>query len=215
MMDDLLTQPTDESDRESDGFMAGLAVGLVTDNQDPDGLARVRVHLPWQGDGDTSYWARLAMPMAGDDRGTYFLPEVGDEVLVGAENGDTSHLYVLGMLWNGKHSAPASNKDGKNNDRLIKSRLGHVLRFNDDASKPEIELKLKDGKRVILDDGGIEIEDGKQNAIKISSSSGAIEVTASQQLTLKATSISIEATASMNIKASGTLTLKGALVQIN
>ena len=92
--------------------------------------------------------------MAGDDRGTYFLPEVGDEVLVAAEDGDPSHLYVLGMLWNGKQKAAGDNGDGDNNTRLIKSRSGHTVRFNDDASKPEVEVKLADGKRILLDQDG-------------------------------------------------------------
>jgi uncharacterized protein involved in type VI secretion and phage assembly len=173
------------------------------------------VRLPWYDEGDTSFWARTAMPMAGNDRGTYFLPEVGDEVLVGAENGDPSHLYVLGMLWNGQHSPPTTNSDGKNNERLIRSRAGHVLRFVDDEANPEIELRLEDGKRLALDKDGAVLEDGKGNVIKIETSSGAIEVTAKQQLKLKATTVSIEASGSMDIKASGVLTLKGAVVQIN
>lgn len=214
-MDSLMSTHTNEAEREADGFLSGLAVGIVTDNKDADGLARVRVRLPWHAQGDTSFWARAAMPMAGSERGTYFLPEVGDEVLVGAENGDPSHLYVLGMLWNGQARPPATNDDGNNNDRLIKTRAGHLLRFNDDDAKPEVELALADGKHLVLDKDGVVLEDGKGNVIKIESSSGAIKITAGQKLTLKATTVSIEATASMNIKSSGTLTLKGSVVQIN
>ncbi len=199
----------------TNGRLNGLAVGVVTDNQDPDGLARVRVRLPWLSEAETSYWARLAMPMAGKDHGTYFLPEVGDEVLVGAEDNDLSHLYVLGSLWNGPNPPPAKNDDGKDNTRLIRSRGHHELRFNDDGAKPEVELKLSDGKHVVLDKDGVTIEDGKGNTIKIDSTSGAVEITAQQKLSLKANTISIEATASLDVKATGTLTLKGALVQIN
>lgn len=208
-------QVAEESERESDGFLTGLAVGVVTDNKDPEKLARVRVRLPWHAAGDTSYWARSAMPMAGPDRGTYFLPEIGDEVLVGAEDGDPSHLYVLGMLWNGKQAPPAGNDDGANNTRLIKSRSGHIVRFNDDEAAPEVEVKLADGKQILLNKNGITLNDANRNVITITSSSGAIEISAGQQLTLKAASVSIEATTAMNIKSSGTLTLKGAIVQIN
>lgn len=214
-MDSLMDRHTDESEREADGFLSGLAVGVVTDNTDADGLARVRVRLPWHAKGDTSFWARAAMPMAGSERGTYFLPEVGDEVLVGAENGDPSHLYVLGVLWNGQARPPATNDDGKNNDRLIKTRANHLLRFDDDEAKPEVELALADGKHLVLDKDGVVLEDGKGNVIKIESSSGAIDITAGQKLTLKAATVSIDATASMDIKSSGTLTLKGSVVQIN
>lgn len=215
MMDALIGTGVDEAEREADGFIKGLAVGVVTDNEDNEGLARVRVRLPWHADGDTSFWARMAMPMAGKERGTYFLPEIGDEVLLGAENGDPSHFYVLGMLWNGQALPPTTNDDGNNNKRLIRSRAGHELRFDDDESKPEIELKLEDGKHLVLDKDGVVLEDGQGNTIKIETSSGAISITAGQQLNLKSTSVSIVADASMDIKASGTLTLKGAVVQIN
>lgn len=212
---DALGAVTEEEEREADGFLTGLAVAIVTDNEDPDGLARVRVRLPWQDESDFSYWARTAMPMAGTGRGTYFLPEVGDEVLVGAENGDPSHLYVLGALWNGKDKPPATNSDGKNNERVIFSRSGHVLRFIDDDAKPQVELSLTDGKRLLLDNDGATVEDGNGNVIKIDSTSNSIEVTAGKDLSLKAAKVSIEASGSMDIKASGTLTLKGAMVQIN
>ena len=215
MMDSTLWQRSDETERESDGFLAGLAVGEVTDNKDPQNLARVRVRLPWHTDGETSYWARAAMPMAGSGRGTYFLAEVGDEVLVAAENGDPSHLYVLGVLWNGRQKPPADNADGANNKRMIQSRSGHIVRFNDDDSAPEIEVKLADGKRILLDKSGITIDDAHQNVITLDASSGAIEISAAQQLTLKAPTVSIEATTSMTVKSSGTLQLNGSVVQIN
>jgi uncharacterized protein involved in type VI secretion and phage assembly len=177
-------------------------------------LARVRVRLPWYGEGATSFWARLAVPMAGDGRGTYFLPEVDDEVLVIAEAGDPSHLYVIGSLWNGKAGPPVTNDDGKNNERLIHSRSGHRLRFVDDGAAPEIDLELKDGAHVRLDKDGVVVDAGNGNSISIGSS-GTIEIKAAQKLDLKAPTIAISADASLEAKASGTLTLKGATVQIN
>ncbi len=213
-MDGTAWPPTAEAERESDGFLVGLAVGAVTDNQDPEHLARVRVRLPWHTGSDTSFWARIAMPMAGNDHGTYFLPEVGDEVLVGAEEGDPSHLYVLGALWNGRLKPPVTADDG-NNTRLLKSRSGHTVRFNDDQAAPEIEVRLSDGKQILLDQNTIVINDAHQNVITFRSESGAIEISAAQQLTLKAASVSIEATTALNVKSSGTLALNGALVQIN
>jgi uncharacterized protein involved in type VI secretion and phage assembly len=205
---------TDETEREADGYLTGAMAGVVTDNRDPDGLARVRVRLPWYGDGATSFWARLAVPMAGDGRGTYFLPEVDDEVLVIAEAGDPSHLYVIGSLWNGKAGPPVTNDDGKNNERLIHSRSGHRLRFVDDEAAPEIDLELKDGAHVRLDKDGVVVDAGNGNSISIGSS-GTIEIKAAQKLDLKAPTIAISADASLEVKASGTLTLKGATVQIN
>lgn len=214
-MDTTLWHPDDETERESDGMLSGLAVGTVTDNKDPQNLGRVRVHLPWQDDNDTSFWARCAMPMAGGGRGAYFLPEVGDEVLVATEHGDPSFLYVLGSLWNGKQVPPERNEDGKNNIRVLKSRLGHTVRMNDDESAPEIEVSLADGKRVLLDNDGITIDDKHRNVIKLVAASGAIEITADRELTLKALTVSIEASSSMTVKSSGTLTLQGSVVRIN
>ena len=211
----LFNGATDEAEREANGYLAGVAVGFVTDNRDPDGLARVRVRLPWHAGGDTSFWARTAMPMAGTDRGTYFLPEIDDEVLVAAENGDPSHLYVVGVLWNGQAAPPTTNADGNNHERLIKTRAGHQLRFVDDPAAPEIDLALSDGKHLRIDNKGIAVEDGSGNRVTITSTSGAIEVTAKTTIEVKAPKISIKADGAMEIKAGGTLTLNGAAVQIN
>ena len=204
----------DPADGQSGGKIQGVVTGVVTDIQDPEGLARVRVRLPWLEDGAVSYWARVAVLMAGKDMGSFFLPEIGDEVLLGAENGDPSHLYVLGMLWNGNLTPPDTNPDGKNNKRFIKTRSGHQLMFVDDPAAPLAELTLEDGKKLTLDKNGVEITDGT-NKIVIEANSAAITIESTAQLKLKSQQISIEAGASMEIKSSGTLTIKGAMVQIN
>jgi uncharacterized protein involved in type VI secretion and phage assembly len=199
---------------DGDGRMFGLARGLVTDNKDPDGLGRVRVKLTWQDEG-SSYWARTAAPMSGSGYGAWFLPEVGDEVLVGAEHGDPALLYVLGMLWNGKAKPPAANDDGKNALRLIKSRAGHKLLFDDTEGASVLEIRLADGKRVTLDKDGVAVDDSAGNTIIIKSKSGEVAITSKAKLALKSPQIAIEADGTLEIKSGGTLTLKGALVQIN
>src|SRR5690242_883455 len=81
----------------------GVRIAIVTDNQDPNGYGNVKVRLPWLGDSDTnSYevWARLATMMGGDNRGSWFVPEVGDEVLVAFDGGNPNRPYVIGALWN-------------------------------------------------------------------------------------------------------------------
>ena len=199
---------------DGDSRIFGVARGLVTDNQDPDGLGRVRVQLTWQAEG-SGYWARTAAPMSGSGYGAWFLPEVGDEVLVGAEHGDPALLYVLGMLWNGKVKPPAGNGDGKNPLRLIKSRSGHQLLFDDTEGTPVLELKLADGKRVTLDKDGVAVDDAAGNTILVKSKSSEITITSKAKLTLKSAQVAIEADGTLEIKSGGTLTLKGALVQIN
>ncbi len=128
----------------------GVTIGLVTNNKDPDGLGRVKVKFPWLSQDDESYWARVLTPMAGNDRGIYFLPEVDDEVLVAFEQGDMNSPYILGSLWNGEDKPPAKNDDGKNNQRLIKSRSGHQIILDDTEGKEQIIIQDKTGKNQIL-----------------------------------------------------------------
>ena len=115
----LRSTPPSETALESGGHAKGVAVALVTQNKDDEGLCRVKVRYPWHDKPRESYWARLAVPMAGNGRGTVFIPEVGDEVLVAFEREDLRFPYVLGALWNGKDKPPLANDDGKNDKRIV------------------------------------------------------------------------------------------------
>ncbi|MDM0076897.1 phage baseplate assembly protein V [Variovorax sp. J2P1-59] len=210
----LLAIAPGESGLEAGGHAKGVGIGIVRQNRDDGGQGRVKVSYPWHSEPRESYWARIAVPMAGGERGTYFLPEVGDEVLVAFERGDLRFPYVIGALWNGVDRPPDSNDDGRNDRRVIRSRKGHVLVF-DDGAKGAVRLALDDGKRVVLDDEGIRVEDGQGNALRIDSRSGALTVEARGALTLKGASVRIEATGSIDVKAGGLLGLNGAMVNIN
>jgi uncharacterized protein involved in type VI secretion and phage assembly len=203
-----------EATLESGGHAKGVAVAVVKDNKDKSGLGRVRVTYPWHSQPHESYWARVATPMAGKDRGIYFIPEVEDEVLVAFERGDLRFPYIVGSLWNGKDRAPQSNSDGKDDVRQIKTRKGHTLTFND-GSKGLVQLELNDGKKLTIDDDGISVDDGKGNSIVIQSNSGSITIQAATELALRAPTISIEASGTLDVKSSATLTLRGSLVNIN
>lgn len=203
-----------ETELERGGYVKGVAVALVTQNKDPEGQHRVRVKFPWHDNSQESYWARIAVPMAGKDRGMAFLPEVGDEVLVAFEREDIRFPFVVGSLWNGVDQPPEANSDGKNDKRVIKSRKGHRLLF-DDGAKGLIQLELQDKKKVSIDDDGIRVDDAKGNSISIQSASGAIAIEAKGALTLKGTTISIEASGSLQLKSSATLSIRGSLVNIN
>ena len=205
---------TPETALESGGNIKGVAIGLVTQNQDPDGLCRVKVRFPWHEKASESYWARLAMPMAGNDRGVVMIPEVGDEVLVAFEREDLRFPYILGALWNGKDKPPINNDDGKNDKRLVKSRKKHTLLF-DDGAKGVVELKHERGRRIVLDDDGFIVEDEIGNKVQVDSNSGAMTIEAKGQLTIKAASISLQATGTLEVKANATLTLRGTIVNIN
>ena len=203
-----------------DTRIPGVVIGLVTNNQDPEGMARVRVTFPWRGDEDESYWARISSLMAGDDRGSYFIPEVGDEVLVAFDHGDISNPYVLGALWNGEDAPPETNSDGQNNIRKIKSRSGHEIIFDDTQAQEKIEIHTNAGHKILLDDTSgqekIEVVDKTgSNSIKIDSVANNVNVESAMQLKIKAQMIEIESGTTMTIKAGATLTLQGAVIQIN
>lgn len=195
------------------GHAKGVAVALVTQNKDECGLCRVKVRYPWHAKPRESYWARLAVPMAGAGRGTVFIPEVGDEVLVAFEREDLRFPYVLGALWNGEDKPPLANGDGKNDKRIVKSRKKHYLLF-DDGAQGIVELAHENGAVVRFTDNEIELKDSQGNQVKIEKS-GAITLQANTQLNIKAAAIAIEATGTLELKANATLTIRGALVNIN
>ncbi|MFZ0388992.1 MAG: phage baseplate assembly protein V [Calditrichia bacterium] len=202
--------------------MFGVAVGIVTNNQDPENLGRVKVQLPWLGSGDDTFWARMAVPMAGKERGTYFLPEVDDEVLVAFDQGSIDHPYVLGGLWNGSDKPPENNSSGRNDIRKIRSRSGHEIIFNDNSSqrRESLEIHTNGGHTILLDDSSgsekIQIKDKTgSNSIVIDSLQNSVSVESGLQLKLKSQKIDIEAGAMLTLKAGATLTIQGALVKIN
>jgi uncharacterized protein involved in type VI secretion and phage assembly len=207
-------------DQDEGGRVEGVALALVTNNNDPDGLGRVKLTFPWRDGAQESFWARIAVPMAGNDRGTFLLPEVGDEVLVAFDKGDVQHPYVIGALWNGKDKPPADNADGENNTRRIRSRSGHQITMFDKAGKESLEVKTQAGHVLVMDDTAgsatVAIKDSTgSNMITIDTSANTITIQSGMSLKLKSQSVDIEAGASMNIKASGTITIQGALVRIN
>jgi len=117
-------------------------------------------------------------------------------------------------LWNGKSKPPLANSNGKNDKRVIKSRKGHKLLF-DDGARGVVELAHVGGGKLMLDDHGIRIEDKNGNRIQIESASGRISIEADGALSIKAATITIEATGTLDLKASATLTIRGAQVNIN
>ena len=203
-----------ESEVEAGGHAKGVAVALVRQNRDPEGMGRVRVSYPWHSEPRDSFWARIAVPMAGNDRGTYFLPEVNDEVLVAFDRGDLRFPYVIGALWNGQDAPPANNNDGKNDVRVIRSRKGHKLTF-DDGERGMVQLELNDGKKLRIDDDGIALDDNQGNSLLIETNSQAMTIAAQGRLTLRAATITIEASGTLDIKSNATASISGTLVRIN
>ena len=196
--------------------IAGVVVGVVTNTEDPAGLGRVKVKYPWLSDSEESFWARIATPMAGKGRGFYFLPEVEDEVLLAFEQGDARFPYVLGALWNSQDKPPEKNENGENNIRSIRSRSGHVIRLNDKDGEEKIEIIDKSGKNtIVIDTAKNTITVTADKDITLSASKGTIKLDA-QKIEIKSSAATkIEAGAGMDVKATGTMNVKGATVNIN
>lgn len=207
---------TDDRSKKDQAKLMGVMVGIVTNNQDPDGLGRVKVKIPRLSGDDESNWARIATFMAGKERGAFFLPEVDDEVLVAFECGDINMPYIVGALWNGVDKPFETNSDGKNDKRVIKSRSGHLIRLDDKDGAEKIEIIDKTGNNLItIDTKNNKITISSDKDIELSASKGKVTINAQDVEIKSSASTKVEAGAGMDLKASANLTIKGATVGIN
>jgi uncharacterized protein involved in type VI secretion and phage assembly len=210
---DYLTEPSTPIETQR---IYGVVIAVVTNNQDPQNLGRVKLSFPWLSDHEETDWTRMVVPMAGNGRGFFFLPEVGDEVLVAFEQGDPTYPYVIGALWNGKDLPPEKNEDGKNDIRLIKSRSGHIVRLNDKPGEETIDIIDKTGKnQITLDATRNVIKIQSDQDIELSAPKGAIKLKANE-IQLEATvNLNVQSKAQMDLKADAIFNLKGAIINLN
>jgi uncharacterized protein involved in type VI secretion and phage assembly len=179
------------------GRWYGCYPALVSDIKDPDGQGRVKVTLPWAPDmGSAKYeaWARLATLMGGNNRGSWFVPDVNDEVLIVFEGGDTRRPYVVGGLWNGSDKPPESmDGSGNNYKKIIRSRNGVKVTLDDQDGQEKFICETPGGQKVTLKDGpgAVEIVDSNGNSIKLESSG--VTVTASAKVTVNASQVAVSA----------------------
>lgn len=189
--------------------VSGLQIGIVTVlEQDPLGEDRIKVRLPLVSTVEEGIWARIATLDAGEKRGTFFRPEIGDEVVVGFLGDDPRHPVVLGMCHSKAKPAPEAAKD-KNHRKGYVSREGMKFIFDDE--KKVVLLETPGGNRMTLseEDKGVVIED--QNGNKITLDDTGITIESSKDLTLKAAKdINIEASANLTVKAQSSLKAEGA-----
>ena len=202
--------------RSTNSKVNGVVIGIVTNNKDPEGMGRIKVKFPWLSEEDESNWARVTSLMAGKERGIFILPEIDDEVLVVFEHGDINRPYVIGSLWNGKDVPPESNSDGKNNIRMIKSRSGHVIRIDDTDGNEKIEIVDKTEKNMItIDTKDNKISIMSEKDIEMSAPNGKISIDAKDIEIKSSANTKIEASAAMDLKASGNMNAKGATINLN
>ncbi len=179
------------------GRFYGVYPALVVDINDPEGQGRVKVRLPWtpDEDGDTyEVWARLSTLMAGSQRGTWFIPDVDDEVLVTFEAGDPRHPYVLGGLWNGRDNPPESmDAAGNNYQKVVHSRNGVKITLDDSDGQEQLILETPGGQTVTLQDGpgSITAEDSNGNSVTLETSG--VTVNAAAKVTVSASTVEVSA----------------------
>ncbi len=203
-----------------EGNVPAITVGVVTDINDPDKLGRVKVRLLNRStsESETNY-IRVMTAMSGAKWGVFFLPEVGDEVLVAFCDGDRHSPYVIGSLWNSKHTQPVQIKDKKNDVRMIKTKSGNTLSFTDTDGEETVELITAKKMKLSMQEKAQKItlqdKDGK-NLLSIDGKGGNISVTADKKIELKAGSskIILDGSGKISIESSGNVEIKGQQVKI-
>jgi uncharacterized protein involved in type VI secretion and phage assembly len=214
-----------ESQVEDNRF-EGVTVGVVTAVEDEEHLGRVRVRFPYIANPVESGWARLATAWAGPYRGTYFVPEVDDEVLVAFQHGDMRFPYIVGCLWSERARPPQPDPTAKRSE--LRSRSGHSVLFDDTDGKQQLVVRSQGGHTVVLDDtdgaARISVADstGKYSVvidlaaqkISVSAGPGQISLEASR-VAVSADNVEVTAKGSLSLKAGTALTLTGHTVKIN
>jgi uncharacterized protein involved in type VI secretion and phage assembly len=157
------------------GDIRGLTIGIVVDVDDPEHQGRVKLQFPWLDAQLTSDWVSMTANFAGNDRGIFFMPEAGDELVVAFLHGDFNHPYVLGVMWNGQAIAPSLDP----RQRMIRSKNGITIRFVDSTPNSG-------------DCGALIIEDPHGNLITMSN--GMVTVQAVGLLQLQAGQIVLKGT---------------------
>jgi uncharacterized protein involved in type VI secretion and phage assembly len=178
------------------GLFYGVYPAVVSDLDDPARQGRVKVRLPWAPDADQGYeaWARMATLMAGNDRGSWFIPDVGDEVLVAFAGGDARSPFVLGGLWNGSDAPPETmDSAGRNEIKKLRSRNGVMVTMEDKQGQEKFIVETPGGQSITLKDGPgtVEIVDSNGNSVKLEPAG--ITVNASAKVTINASMVEISA----------------------
>ena len=207
----------------------GLHIGIVTQlESDPDGEDRILVKIPVINNDEDGIWCRVATLDAGENRGTFFRPEISDEVIVGFINNDPRHAVVLGMLNSSAKPAPLPAADD-NHEKGYVSRSEMKMIFNDD--KKSFTLETPGGNKFIIteDEKKIHLED--QNGNKITMNEDGIKIESIKDIILKAAKdikaegvnievkgsaqTKVEGSAGAEVSSGGTTNVKGSIVNIN
>ena len=193
---------------------ATLLPVAVTEVQDPENRGRIKVRRP-EAAGAEDFWVRLLVPVAGNDRGTFWLPAVGDEVLLLAEGPDLAAGYVVGSLWSAKDRPPEPASAAATRHTL-KTPSGALLRFDDSPGAERIELVASDGSTTV-------VLDGATGAITLHAAADLTLEAPKGKLTLSGATVEVTSTTRTAVSSRATseltggdaVTIRGARVDIN
>ena len=193
--------------RSTDQRYYGVAEALVTDVNDPQKLGRVKLKFPWFDPDMESEWCRVRQFYAGNDYGAFFIPEVGDEVLVSFIHGDMRLPIILGGLYNGLDKPPSYRADDKD-EKMIRTKGGHQIIFDDTSGSEKISIIDANGDNSI-------VIDTVSNSITVKASNGKL-IFEGQGIEINSgIGIEVSAKTSIKVEATQTLDLKGTTVNIN
>ncbi|HMG72721.1 MAG TPA: phage baseplate assembly protein V [Pyrinomonadaceae bacterium] len=206
--------------RTTDKRFFGVYEAIVTEVNDPSSQGRAQVKFPWFDEEMVSEWCRVRQFYAGNNYGAFFVPEVGDEVLVAFIQGDMRLPVILGGLYNGQDKPPSARTADKD-QKMIRTKGQHEILMDDSKNQERIRIKTKGGHQITLDDiNGAEkisiIDSKEKNRVEIDSVANSIKIESSGgKLVLKAKEIEIKADTTLKVEAGGEMTIKGATVNIN
>jgi phage baseplate assembly protein V len=185
--------------RTTDKRFYGVAEGIVTDVNDPQKEGRVKVKFPWFDDQMETEWCRVRQFYAGNGYGAFFVPEIGDEVLIAFIQGDMRLPVILGGLYNGQDKPP-THRDDNTDRKMVRTKAGHEITLDDSSGSEKITI----------------VDSQQQNRIEIDTANNSIKLESNGgKLILKANEIEVSADATLKITAGGQMDIKGATINLN
>ncbi len=217
-MPDGLVESTAAATGRAERKIEGIAIAQVIDNVDSTNKARVQIRLPWLPDFEP--WARVSTLMAGPSRGTYFIPQVGDEVVVAFNHGDVRDPFILGSLWNGQDDPPSAAGSDAVSKRIVRTPAGHEIAFDD--SEQTITVTSSSKHTITLGPDKIVIATSQNTASATLEASGKLSLKSSvsieinaPQVTISGTTVEVSGDASAKLEGKGMCIVKGGMVAIN
>ncbi|HEV8239276.1 MAG TPA: phage baseplate assembly protein V [Thermoanaerobaculia bacterium] len=214
MIEETLTEMAERAADRDDRFY-GVVTGTVINVADPMFLGRVQVQLPFVDPAEISSWARVAVPMAGIASGHYFIPNIGDEVLVAFEHGDMTAPYVIGSLWTATSPPPLPSPLPQ--VRMLKTLTGNMIMITE--LPPSITIQTATGNTILMSPAGIQITAGtsivNMTPDGVTVTGANVNLVGTAAINLTAPNVTINGAAATNVQSGGVCNVTAPLVKIN